>query len=134
LRLDQASAGKEAMLQRSTKSAGGQIAFPGAFLWIGIIFTVLARGACLAFNRMQALNFWFYCMSMPLTLGILLIVMGAGSKTSRWLYVNVDRSRSKDQDGPRHISLASVALGVCQAGSFVHFGVRYRWFEEYECG
>ena len=32
--------------------------------------------------------------------------LGAGSKTSRWLYVNVDRTRSKDQDGPRRISLA----------------------------
>ncbi|MBK7449517.1 MAG: hypothetical protein IPJ47_08810 [Anaerolineales bacterium] len=45
-------------------------------------------------------------MGMPLTFGILLIALGAGSSTSRWLYVNVDRTRSRDQDGPRNISLA----------------------------
>ena len=51
-------------------------------------------------------NFWFYCMGMPLFLGILFTTMGAGSKTSRWVYVNVDRTRSKDGDGPRNITIA----------------------------
>lgn len=80
--------------------------FSGAFLWSGILITVLTSWWMFGIQQNSGLNFWFYCLSMPLTLGILLIVLGAGGKTSRWLYVNVDRSRSKDQGGPRNISLA----------------------------
>jgi hypothetical protein len=80
--------------------------FSGAFLWIGIFITVFTAWWMFAIQQNSGLNFWFYCLGMPLTLGILLIALGASSRTSRWLYVNVDRSRSKDQDGPRHISLA----------------------------
>lgn len=80
--------------------------FSGAFLWIGVLFTILSAWAMFGIQQNAGLNFWFYCMSMPLILGILLIALGAKSRTSRWLYVNVDRSRSKDKDGPRHISLA----------------------------
>ena len=80
--------------------------FSGAFLWIGILMTVFISWWMFGIQQNSGLNFWFYCLSMPLTFGILMIALGAGSRTSRWLYVNVDRSRSKDQDGPRHISLA----------------------------
>lgn len=80
--------------------------FSGAFLWIGIFMTVFTAWWMFGIQQNSGLNFWFYCLGMPLMLGILFIALGAGSRTSRWLYVNVDRSRSKDQDGPRHISLA----------------------------
>jgi hypothetical protein len=80
--------------------------FSGAFLWIGILITVLTAWWMFGIQQNSGLNFWFYCLGMPLTFGILMIALGAGSRTSCWLYVNVDRSRSKDQDGPRHISLA----------------------------
>lgn len=80
--------------------------FSGAFLWIGIITTVLMAWWMFSVQQNAGLNFWFFCLSLPLTFGILLIALGAGSRTSRWLYVNVDRSQSKDQDGPRKISLA----------------------------
>lgn len=80
--------------------------FSTAFLWIGVIFTVLSAWAMFGIQQNAGLNFWFYCMGMPLFLGILLIALGASSRTSRWLYVDVDRTRSKDKDGPRHISLA----------------------------
>jgi hypothetical protein len=49
-------------------------------------------------------NFWFFCLGMPLLLGILLIAMGAASGTARWLYVNVDRSHQ--EEWPRYITLA----------------------------
>ncbi len=92
--------------------------FSGAFLWIGILLTVFMAWGMFGIQQSSGLNFWFYCLSMPLTLGILMIVLGAGSRSSRWLYVNVDRSRSKDQDGPRHISLAfPLPLGF--AGWFI---------------
>ncbi|MDL1942607.1 hypothetical protein FBQ99_09715 [Chloroflexi bacterium CFX2] len=80
--------------------------FSSAFLWIGVVFTVLSAWAMFGIQQNSGLNFWFYCMTMPLFLGIMLIALGARSRTSRWLYVNVDRTRSKDSDGPRHISLA----------------------------
>ena len=80
--------------------------FSGAFLWIGILFTVFSAWAMFGIQQNAGLNFWFYCMTMPFMLGIILIALGAKSKTSRWLYVNVDRSQSKDNDGPRYISLA----------------------------
>lgn len=81
--------------------------FSNAILWFGIIFTVFFAWAMFTVQQNAGLNFWFYCFSMPLFFGILLILLGAGSKTSKWLYVNVDRSESKkDKDGPRKISLA----------------------------
>ena len=98
--------------------------FSGAFLWIGVLMTILTAWAMFGIQQNAGLNFWFYCLGMPLMLGILLTAMGAGSRTSRWLYVNVDRTRSKDPDGPRKISLAfPLPLGF--AGWFVRtFGSR----------
>ena len=58
-----------------------------------------------AIQQNAGINFWFYCLSFPLFLGILLIALGAGSKMSRWLYVDVDRTNSRDGDGPKHITL-----------------------------
>lgn len=114
------SAGEEVEVLETGPSVGGERSdapefdhvrmrasrFSKAFLWIGIIFTVLSAWAMFGIQQNAGTNFWFYCMSMPLFFGILLIVMGAGSRTSRWIYVDVDRTRAKDDDGPRHITIA----------------------------
>jgi hypothetical protein len=73
-------------------------------LWIGIFLTVLTAWGMYSIQQNVGYNFWFYCLTLPMLLGILLIALGAGSQGSRWLYVNVDRSRS--HDGPRNITLA----------------------------
>jgi hypothetical protein len=78
--------------------------FSGAFLWIGIIFTVLSAWAMFGIQQNAGVNFWFLCLGMPLFLGILFIVMGAGSKSARWLYVNVDRSNQ--EEWPKNITIA----------------------------
>ncbi len=78
--------------------------FSSAFLWIGVIFTVLSAWAMFGIQQNAGTTFWFYCMGMPLFLGILFIVMGAGSKTSRWMFVNVDRTHQ--QEWPRNITIA----------------------------
>ncbi len=78
--------------------------FSNAFLWIGVIFTVLSAWAMFGIQKNAGTNFWFYCMGMPLFLGILFTTMGAGSKTSRWMYVNVDRSHQ--EEWPRNITIA----------------------------
>lgn len=94
--------------------------FSGAFLWLGIIFTVLSAWAMFAIQQNAGVNFWFVCMGTPLFFGILLIVLGASSVTSRWLYVNVDRSQA--EDWPRNITIAfPLPLGL--AGWFLkNFG------------
>ncbi|MBI5945091.1 MAG: hypothetical protein HY864_12035 [Chloroflexi bacterium] len=78
--------------------------FSGAFLWIGIIFTVLSAWAMFGIQIKNGINFWFLCMTMPLMFGILLIALGAGSRTARWMYVNVDRTHQ--EEWPRNITIA----------------------------
>jgi uncharacterized integral membrane protein len=73
-------------------------------LWVGVILTVLSAWWMFSIQQNAGLNFWFFCMSMPLLFGILLIALGAGSGTSRWLYVNVDRSQRADW--PKNITIA----------------------------
>jgi hypothetical protein len=59
-------------------------------------------------------------MSMPLLFGILLIALGAGSGSARWLYVNVDRSQRADW--PKNITIA-LPLPLGLAGWFLkNFG------------
>ena len=78
--------------------------FSKGFLWMGILFTVLSAWVMFAIQQNSGLNFWFFCFAMPLILGIMLTALGAGSRTSRWLYVNVDRSQA--EDWPQRISIA----------------------------
>lgn len=73
-------------------------------LTIGVFTTVLSAWGMFAIQQSAGLNFWFYCLTLPLFLGILLIALGAGGGNSRWLYVNVDRSRA--HDGPKNITIA----------------------------
>ncbi len=72
-------------------------------LWIGVLIAVLSAWGIYGIQQDVGMNFWFYCLLFPLFLGILLIVIGAGGQSSRWLYVNVDRRHA--QDGPRNITL-----------------------------
>ncbi len=72
-------------------------------LWIGILIAVLSSWGIYSIQQNAGMNFWFYCLLFPLFLGILLIVIGAGGQSSRWLYVNVDRRYA--HDGPKNITL-----------------------------
>jgi len=78
------------------------------FAWIplgvGIILTILTSWWMFSIQQKAGLNFWFFCMTLPFFLGILLIALGAGGRSSRWLYVNVDRSHQTDW--PKNITLA----------------------------
>jgi hypothetical protein len=73
-------------------------------LWVGVIITVLTAWWMYSIQQNAGLNFWFFCLSMPFLLGILLIALGAGSGSSRWLYVNVDRSHQPEW--PKNITIA----------------------------
>jgi hypothetical protein len=73
-------------------------------LWIGVFITVFSAWAMLAVRQSAGYNFWFFCLGIPLLLRILLIALGAGGQSSRWLYVNVDRTHQPDW--PRNITIA----------------------------
>lgn len=72
-------------------------------LWAGILIAVLSSWGIYAVQQSAGMNFWFYCLLLPLFLGIFLIAIGAGGQSARWLYVNVDRRYA--HDGPRNITL-----------------------------
>ncbi len=74
-------------------------------IWAGVLITIFSSWAIYAIRQNVGPNFWFYCMILPLMLGVLLIALGSGGRSSRWIYVNVDRRNAKPGDGPRHITL-----------------------------
>jgi len=74
-------------------------------LWIGVFITVISAWAIYAIQQSAGTNFWFYCMIFPLMLGVLLLALGGGGRSSRWIYVDVDRRDAKPGDGPKHITL-----------------------------
>jgi hypothetical protein len=91
-------------------------------LWTGVAVSLLSAWAVYAIHNSAGTNFWFYCMFFPLMFGVLLIALGGGGRTSRWVFVDVDRSEAKENDGPRHIRLGfPLPLGLA-AWFFDHFG------------
>ena len=73
-------------------------------LWGGVLFTILSAWGMYSIQQNTGYTFWFFCLGMPLLFGVLLIVLGAGGIGSRWLYVNVDRTRARDW--PKNITIA----------------------------
>jgi hypothetical protein len=91
-------------------------------LWAGILVTVFSAWIIYAIQQSAGTNFWFYCMTLPLMFGVLLIALGAGGRTSRWIYVDVDRRDARPGDGPRRITLGfPIPLGFV-AWFFETFG------------
>ncbi len=72
-------------------------------LTVGILFTVL--GAWWMYTAMlsSGYGFWFLCAWFPFLLGVLIVTLGAISKTSRWIYVNVEQ---KPGESPHRIVFA----------------------------
>ncbi len=73
-------------------------------LWIGVFLTVLCAWGMFEIQLSHGFNFWFFFLTLPLLLGILLIALGGASTTARWLYLNVDRSNQNEW--PKQITLA----------------------------
>jgi len=72
-------------------------------LWSGVILTVFSAWWMYSIQQNAGLNFWFFCVFMLFLLGVLLIAM---SGSTRWLYVNVDRSHAERADWPKNITIA----------------------------
>lgn len=95
-------------------------------LWVGVLVTLASAWAIYAIQQSAGTNFWFYCMILPLMLGVLLIALGGGGRASRWVYVDVNRKDAKPGDGPRHITLAFPAPLGLLAWFFDTFGHRFK--------
>lgn len=72
-------------------------------LWIGIFITVVSAWGIYSVQQNAGVNFWFFCLLVPLLIGILLVTLSATGQNSKWLYVNVDRRNT--QNWPRTITL-----------------------------
>lgn len=79
-------------------------------LWIGVGVTVLFAGLMYWAMQSSGFGFWFYCLTFPFLLGVLLIAISAGGMSSRWLFVDV---RQKPGEKPERITLGFPApLGL----------------------
>lgn len=79
-------------------------------LWIGVAFTVLFAGLMYSAMQNSGFGFWFYCLTFPFLLGVLLIAISAGGMSSRWLFVDVHQ---KPGEKPGRITLGfPVPLGL----------------------
>jgi hypothetical protein len=72
-------------------------------LWIGVFVAVMSAWGIYSIQQSAGVNFWFFCLMVPLLFGVLLIALGAGGQGSKWLYVNVDRRQA--HDWPQNITL-----------------------------
>ena len=58
-------------------------------LWIGVFFTVVFSGLMYWAIQSSGFGFWFYCLTFPFMLSVLLIALSAGGTASRWLFVDI---------------------------------------------
>ena len=61
-------------------------------LWVGIGITILGSFWILSAMQASGFGFWFYCAWIPFSLGVLVIVLAAGSKTSHWIFVRIKQA------------------------------------------
>jgi len=71
-------------------------------LWIGVFITILSAWGMYMLVQASHFNFWFYCLTAPLLLGVLVIVAAIGSRKARWLFLDVHQ---KPGETPSHIFL-----------------------------
>jgi len=72
-------------------------------LWIGVVITVFGGWVMYQNIHGSLISAWFYCLGFPIFLfGVLLIMLGWSSKTSRWLFVSV---KQKPGEFPQRIML-----------------------------
>jgi hypothetical protein len=114
---DQGSSKSEAPeLERTAERARHLWQIP---LWIGVSLTVFTAWGMYAIQQSAGYNFWFYCLTMWLMVGVAVIALAGWSRTARWLFVNVEQPRG---DAPRRIFLG-FPLPIGLAGWFLrNFG------------
>jgi hypothetical protein len=72
-------------------------------LWVGVGITIL--GGMLMYWALQAshVGFWFFCATIPFIIGVVIMVIGAESRTARWLHLRVHQSPG---ERPQNIAIS----------------------------
>ncbi len=71
-------------------------------LWAGVILTIAGAGWMYSAMQNSGFGFWFFCSWLPFLLGVGAIALAFGSRTSRWIYVDV---KNPPGESPRHIQI-----------------------------
>jgi hypothetical protein len=58
-------------------------------LTVGIVITVVSGSLMFLAYQKSGFGFWFACLWFPLLLGVIVISLGAASRTMRWLHVRI---------------------------------------------
>ncbi len=64
-------------------------------LWIGISVVVLSAYWLYTLVNTSNYGFWFYFAMLPLLLGVLLLALFTGIRTSHWIFVNVEQPQNE---------------------------------------
>jgi len=72
-------------------------------LWIGLGITIF--GGLLMYWAYSAggYTFWFFCATLPFTLGVIVAALASASRTARWIHIRVNTGQ---EEWPRKISLS----------------------------
>jgi hypothetical protein len=79
-------------------------------LWLGVGGVVTFAGLMYWAMQASGFGFWFYCLTLPFLLSVLLVAISAGGMQGRWLFVDVHQ---KPGERPGRITLGfPVPLGL----------------------
>ena len=98
-------------------------------LWIGVGITTLFAGLMYWAIQGSGFGFWFYCLTFPFLLGVLLIALSAGGTSARWLFVDV---RQKPGEKPARITFGFPVPLRFLAWILRTFGHHIRGFHQQE--
>jgi hypothetical protein len=72
-------------------------------LWIGVVITTFGGWIMYENVHSSAIGVWFFCLGFPIFfLGVLIILLGLGSRTACWLFVSV---KQEPGNFPRRIMI-----------------------------
>ena len=89
-------------------------------LWVGVTITVCGAYGMYAALRSGGLGFWFYFAWLPFLLGVLVTALAFSSRSSRWIYINVQQKKG---ESPQRIVLTFPLSLVTWMVNFVKFSV-----------
>lgn len=72
-------------------------------LTVGIGITVISGSLMFLAYQNSGFGFWFACLWFPLLLGVIVISLGAASRTTRWMHVRIQQGPG---DWPRTIAIS----------------------------
>lgn len=71
--------------------------------WIGLAVMMVAGLLMLSALQTSGMGFWFFCAWLPFLVGVAVLALAWGSRTSRWLHVRVNTGQD---EWPRKIAVS----------------------------